>query len=64
MRPMQEFLSALCLVAILEGLMLFVMPDAWKRMAEQLLRLPSVQLRLFGGITLVLGTAALWIVRR
>ncbi|KQQ84906.1 hypothetical protein ASF73_00845 [Xanthomonas sp. Leaf131] len=60
---MHDLLTSLCLVAVIEGLMLFAAPDAWKRMAEQLLSLPSAQLRVFGGITLVLGAIALWLVR-
>lgn len=60
---MQEFLSALCLIAVIEGLLLFAVPTAWKRMVEQLFSLPTSQLRAIGGITLVLGAIALWIVR-
>ncbi|SOT96819.1 hypothetical protein CFBP6762_01572 [Xanthomonas arboricola pv. fragariae] len=58
-----EFLSALCLIAVIEGLLLFAAPTAWKRMVEQLFSLPTAQLRAIGGVTLVLGAIALWIVR-
>ena len=30
---MTDLWSALCLVAVLEGLLLFAMPDAWRRAA-------------------------------
>lgn len=60
---MHEFLSALCLIAVIEGLLLFAAPAAWKRMVEQLFSLPTAQLRAIGGVTLVLGAIALWIVR-
>ncbi|MEC3888707.1 DUF2065 domain-containing protein [Xanthomonas campestris] len=60
---MQEFLSALCLIAVIEGLLLFAVPTAWKCMVEQLFSLPTTQLRAIGGVTLVLGAIALWIVR-
>lgn len=60
---MHEFLSALCLIAVIEGLLLFAAPTAWKRMVEQLFSLPTAQLRVIGGVTLVLGAIALWIVR-
>ena len=33
---MNDLWSALCLVAVLEGLFLFAAPAAWKRAAEQL----------------------------
>ncbi|SMQ96192.1 DUF2065 domain-containing protein [Xanthomonas fragariae] len=60
---MHDLLTALCLVAVFEGLMLFAAPDAWKRMAEQLLSLRSTQLRMLGGITVVVGAIALWVLR-
>ncbi|PSD27226.1 hypothetical protein C7E18_09715, partial [Stenotrophomonas maltophilia] len=31
---MKDLFAAVCLVAVLEGLFLFVAPFAWKRMAE------------------------------
>ena len=45
---MKDLFAAVCLVAVLEGLFLFVAPFAWKRMAERLLDLPSPALRSFG----------------
>ena len=60
---MHDLLSSLCLVAVLEGLFLFVAPLAWKRLAEQLLDLHGAQLRTFGAITLAIGLLALWWVR-
>lgn len=61
---MVELLSALCLVAVLEGLLLFVAPGAWKRAAAQLYALGDRQLRVFGAVVLGLGVAALWLVRQ
>ncbi len=57
---MNDFLSAVCLLAVLEGLFLFAAPLAWKRMAAQMLQLPSAALRRMGGAVLVIGLAALW----
>ena len=59
-----ELLSALCLVAVLEGLFLFVAPRGWKRAAEQLHALPDRKLRMLGAIVLILGVASLWLVRQ
>lgn len=59
----QELLSALCLVAVLEGLFLFVTPDGWRRTAERLYMLSARQLRLVGAAVLVAGLGALWLVR-
>ena len=59
----RELLSALCLVAVLEGLFLFLTPDGWKRTAERLYVLSSGQLRVFGAIVVALGLLSLWAVR-
>lgn len=59
-----ELLSALCLVAVLEGLFLFVAPRGWKRSAEQLHALPDRRLRVIGAIVAGLGVLALWLVRQ
>lgn len=60
---MRDLFAALCLIAVLEGLVLLVAPDAWRRMAVQLLSLPTRVVRACGAVTLVLGLLALWIVR-
>ena len=59
----QELLSALCRVAVLEGLFLFVTPDGWRRTAERLYALNARQLRIVGAGVLVAGLLSLWIVR-
>lgn len=60
---MGDLWAALCLVAVLEGLFLFVAPGAWKRAAQQLQAMPDRQLRVVGGIVLALGLLGLWLVR-
>ena len=60
---MKDLWAALCLVAVLEGLVLFVAPGGWKRAAEQLQSLPERQLRAIGGIVLAAGLLALYFVR-
>ena len=57
---MQDLLSALCLVAIIEGLILFIAPLAWKRMAAQLREQPSSALRRMGAVAVVIGLGCLW----
>lgn len=61
---MQDLLSALCLVAVLEGLFLFVTPDGWRRTAERLYVLDGRQLRMVGGAVLAAGLLSLWLVRQ
>lgn len=59
-----ELLSALCLVAVLEGLMLFVAPGGWKRAAAQLYALSDNQLRVLGAVVLGIGMLSLWTLRQ
>lgn len=58
-----ELIRALCLVAVLEGLFLFVAPGGWKRAAEQLQAMPDKQLRIVGGIVVAVAVIALWVLR-
>ena len=59
---MDDLWAALCLVAVLEGLLLFAAPDAWKRMVEQAMQMESRQLRTIGGVVMALGLISLYIV--
>jgi uncharacterized protein YjeT (DUF2065 family) len=60
---MNDLWSALCLVAVLEGLFLFAAPAAWKRAAEQLHALPDRRVRAVGGLVVAAGLLALYFVR-
>ena len=60
---MADLWAALCLVAVLEGLFLFAAPGSWKRAAEQLQAMPDKQLRVVGGVVLILGLLSLYFVR-
>ena len=60
---MRDLWSALCLVAVLEGLLLFAAPSAWKRTAEQLHAMPDRRLRMLGGVVAVAGLLVLLLVR-
>ena len=59
---MADLWAALCLVAVLEGLVLFAAPGGWKRAAEQLQQMPDEHVRRIGGIVLALGLVSLWLV--
>ena len=61
---MAELLSALCLVAVLEGLFLFIAPGGWKQAAAQLSALPDQKLRALGAVVVGLGMISLWLVRQ
>lgn len=58
-----EFLSALCLVAVLEGLFLFVAPRGWKQAVAQLHQLSDRSLRILGGMFVAAGLVSLYLVR-
>lgn len=60
---MQDLVVALCLVAVLEGLLLFVAPRAWKSGAQHLLAMPDARLRGSGAVLLAIGLVALLLVR-
>lgn len=60
---MTDFLAALSLVAVLEGLALFVVPDKWKRTILQLVAMDDKQLRKFGAAAVAAGLVALYLVR-
>ncbi|WP_017160897.1 DUF2065 domain-containing protein, partial [Xanthomonas phaseoli] len=46
---MHDLLTALCLIVVIEGLLLFAAPRQWKLMVEQLFSLPTAHLRAIGG---------------
>ena len=58
-----DFLAALALLLILEGLVLFAAPKAWKRMVAQLLPQPERQLSAVGGFMVIAGLIALYFIR-
>jgi len=57
-----EFVAALCLVLVFEGLFLFAAPNAWQRMAEQMRQLEPRQLRMIGGVMVGIGVLMLKLV--
>ncbi|MFD0726635.1 DUF2065 domain-containing protein [Lysobacter brunescens] len=60
---MTDLWAALALVAVLEGLVLFAFPGAWRRTAEQLLSTPVRRLRVIGALVMGAGLVALYLVR-
>jgi uncharacterized protein YjeT (DUF2065 family) len=54
-----DFLAALCLVLVIEGLFLFAAPQAWQRVVEQMRQLEPRQLRIIGGVMVVIGVLVL-----
>ena len=60
---MSDLWAALCLVLVVEGLLLFAAPGAWKRAVAQLLEMGDRPLRIAGAVMIGLGLLALQLVR-
>jgi uncharacterized protein len=61
--PMSDFLAALGLVFVIEGLAFAAFPQAAKRAVTAMTQTPDQGLRLVGIFSAVLGMAVLWLVR-
>ncbi|MBN7762793.1 MULTISPECIES: DUF2065 family protein [Nitratireductor] len=60
---MSDFLAALGLVLVIEGLVYGGMPGLAKRLAEQVLEMPDSALRTAGITAMMLGVFVVWLVR-
>ena len=58
-----DFGTALCLVAVIEGLILFAAPRGWQRMAAEAQKMPPQRLRLVGAVAIALGLIGLQLLR-
>ena len=61
---MIDFLSALGLIFVLEGLLLFVSPRRLKKALELLKLYPDSKIRAIGSFSIILGIVLLWIIRK
>ncbi len=59
----QSLATALCLVLVIEGLMPFLAPGAWKRMLGAVSLMGDRQLRIAGLLCMLTGTACLYLIR-
>jgi uncharacterized protein YjeT (DUF2065 family) len=60
---MSDFLVAIGLVFVLEGLLFAAFPDAAKRAMVSAAETPAQTLRVVGLVSAVLGIAAVWLIR-
>ncbi len=58
-----EFLTAVALLMIIEGMLPFVGPGRYKQLVAQIARLGDNQLRTFGLISMIAGLLLLFFVR-
>jgi uncharacterized protein YjeT (DUF2065 family) len=58
---MDTLLMAVALVLVLEGLLPFLNPSAWRRVFEQVLRLSDGQIRFLGLSSMLVGLVLLYV---
>ena len=56
--------TAMALVLVIEGILPFVSPEAFKRYAASLQELPTVAIRRFGLVMMIIGLLTLIFVRQ
>lgn len=61
---MRDFLTALGLALVIEGVAYALFPGAMQRMMAQVLTLPPPLLRVFGLVAAISGVLAVWLVRK
>jgi uncharacterized protein YjeT (DUF2065 family) len=60
---MRDFLTALALILVIEGIVYALAPDAMKRLAVRATRTPAQQLRLGGLVAAFVGVIIVWALR-
>ncbi len=58
-----DFLTALALYLVLEGMLPFVSPEGWRRSMRLIVELSARQLRVFGLVSMLAGLVLLMFVR-
>ena len=61
---MIDFLSAIGLIFILEGLLLFSSPKRLKKILQIITIYPESKIRMIGGVSVLIGIVLLWIIRK
>jgi len=60
---MDDLLTALALVLVIEGGLYALFPDGMRRMMVQMQEVPESRLRVIGVIGAVVGVVAVWLLR-
>ncbi len=60
---MDELVTALALVLVIEGALYALFPEGMKRMVSEVLKLPSSMLRNAGLIAAIVGVGIVWLVQ-
>ncbi|RLA00134.1 MAG: DUF2065 domain-containing protein [Gammaproteobacteria bacterium] len=56
----QDFLTALALLLIFEGLLPFATPDRWKEMLRSIVEVESPKVRIYGLMSMISGLMLLY----
>ena len=59
----QDFLAAMCLVVVVEGILRFIRPTSWRRMVFIIAEQSDRALRLMGLLSMLAGVTLLYVVR-
>ncbi|HQW57330.1 MAG TPA: DUF2065 family protein [Gammaproteobacteria bacterium] len=60
----QDFFVAIALVLVIEGMLPFLKPEAWRRTIGRIAGQPNNALRLMGLMSMLMGVALLYAVRQ
>jgi uncharacterized protein len=58
----ETFWTALAMVLVIEGLLPFISPSAWRSAFQQILQLRDGQIRFFGLACILIGLFLIWMV--
>lgn len=58
-----DFISAICLCMVVEGLLPFINPQIWKTLMRKAIDKPDAFIRINGLISIILGTIFIYILR-
>ena len=61
---MRDFLTALALILVIEGIAYALLPEIMKRLAARTMKTPAQALRVGGLIAAFLGVVLVWALRR
>lgn len=59
----QDFLVAMCLVLVIEGILPFLMPGRWREMMLSLAQIDERSIRMIGFGSMLLGAGLLFLVK-
>jgi hypothetical protein len=60
---MRDFLTALALILVIEGIFHALLPDTMKRVAARMTAMPAQTLRIGGLIAACVGVVLVWVLR-